>query len=71
MAEVAGARRGRERGLEQGSRREGLQQVEMALARLVDPGEQAVDDARDPPYHPRMMVKVLVHSYATGRPSWS
>jgi hypothetical protein len=34
-----------ERRLEEATRSEGLQQVEVGLARLVDAGEQAVDDA--------------------------
>src|SRR6185436_15486748 len=49
VAEIARLARVGERPVEQGPRREGLQQLEVALPRLVEPGQQPRDDAGTEP----------------------
>ncbi len=39
------------------------------LSAILRSYEQGEDDRGRPPYHPAMMVKVLVYAYCTGRPS--
>ena len=39
------------------------------LSAIVRAYEQGADDRGRPPYHPAMMVKLLVYAYCTGKPS--